>query len=197
MPVSRSLPSPSAIADAIDSASRALLTGDRVAADSAIHAIAHDPPQAEARVPITRAVSARIYLRDHCRCRYCGTCCIPWCVLRLFSTLWPAELPYHAHGKTSSSHAAYWTIFASVDHVEAGSTGGDWRSESNMVTACWSCQSAKGAATLDRLGWIVREIDSADSWDGLIGSYEQLWITAGSPDPSVHAPWIRAFRAAR
>lgn len=58
-------------------------------------------------------------------------------MLRVLSALYPTEFPFHLNWKTSVTHPAYWTISASIEHVVAGTSGGDWLDESNLVTACW------------------------------------------------------------
>ena len=191
------LPDGDAIVDAFAKATRAFAAGELAVADAAIAAIAHDPPQSDRRPSITRTVSARIFTRDHCRCRYCRRPCLPPSILRLISTIWPEVVPYHAHGKMTHAHVAYWTVLASIDHVHAGSMGGDWRDETNLVTACWACQQAKGNSNLARLRWTLHEPERLADWDGLIETYPALWAVAGHPDPSIHAPWIRAFHGAR
>lgn len=93
------------------------------------------------------------------------------------------------------THIAYWSIFASCDHLVAGSRGGGWRDPSNLVTACWPCNSAKSSHALEDLGWPLRAIDKGATWDGLTAAYPELWQAAGRPEPRYHRPWLNAFAA--
>jgi 5-methylcytosine-specific restriction endonuclease McrA len=191
------LPGSEAIVAEIARAANAMVAGDRAAADEAVGRIAHEPQQLEKRPALPRSTIAAVLWRDRSRCRYCGRACLPPSVLRLVSAIWPSSFPFDPHWKTNRTHVAYWVVSASVDHVRAGTMGGDWHDLENLVTACWPCQQAKGSTSLEQLGWELRAVPNPTGWDGLIGLYRGFWEAAGSPDPTVHRPWITAFERAR
>ena len=56
-------------------------------------------------------------------------------------------------GSRSLDHPAYWTIYASVDHVTPGSRGGDWLDPENLATACRLCEYQKSDQLLTELHW--------------------------------------------
>lgn len=68
---------------------------------------------------------------------------------------------------------------AVVDHVDPGAWGGEWLSETNLVTACWPCNARKGDLTLGQLGWSTNPPVPPGEWDGLVGMYPALWAAAG------------------
>jgi 5-methylcytosine-specific restriction endonuclease McrA len=191
------VPGPDAILDEIGHAAAAMIAGDRAAADRAIDRIAHEPQQLERRRKLPQALVASVLWRDRSRCRYCARACLPPSVLRLVSAIWPDSFPYHLHWKANRTHVAYWQVAASIDHIHAGTMGGDWLDPTNLTTACWPCQQIKGNISLERLGWKLREIDTKSGWDGLISRYEEFWRAGGSPEPEVHRSWIKDFDAAR
>lgn len=168
----------------------ALLEGRRIDADEQVRAIRYVRLQELKRPTLPPATAARVFARDTFTCRYCGVRTIPSVVLRVLSSLYPAEFPYDPHWKTA--HPAYWKITSSVDHIEAGSSGGDWIDPANLVTACWQCNQTKSNVSLEHLGWSAGN-PGAEGWDGLTGLYPRLWEIAGRPNPVVHRPWLRAF----
>jgi len=145
-----------------------------------------------AGVPLSSAVA--VYRRDCWTCRYCGMRTIPIPVLRVLSALHPEQLPHHPNWKAGRVHPAYLLVSTSLDHVEPGARGGRWTDESNLVCACWVCNSGKADFTLEELGWQVLDGDAAGSdWDGLTGRYAELWRAAGEPEPGYHGRWLRAL----
>lgn len=76
-------------------------------------------------------VVASVYVRDSFICTYCARRTVPLAVMRLVSLRFPEAFPHHPNWKRSVAHRLYWDISATIDHVEAVSTGGDWRSEEN------------------------------------------------------------------
>jgi 5-methylcytosine-specific restriction endonuclease McrA len=122
-------------------------------------------------------VTAQVYARDGFTCRYCRRRTIPTQLLRLISTAFPVEFPFHPNWAMATTPRAYWDISTSLDHVQAVSTGGDWQALANLVTACARCQYQKSNLPLSALGWTIR--DSDRTWDGLISSYDALWNLAG------------------
>lgn len=136
----------------------------------------------------SRSVILSIFERDHYTCRYCGTRAISLDVLHAASA---AARPFgdvllcHDSWRIAETHPVYWWQSVTVEHVHAVSRGGDWKDPSNLVTACWPCQSRKGNYMLDELGWSLLPI--ADTpWCGLLDRLELLnAITATqTPDPA-------------
>lgn len=69
---------------------------------------------------VTEANKLRVWRRDRLRCHYCGCAC---------------SLPWEGNPDSPSS--------ATIDHVIPQCDGGS-NKLNNLVTACWSCNSAKG-----------------------------------------------------
>jgi len=175
----------------LEQAGHALLAGDRTAADEAMIAIAFRRMQTEHRASLPVSLQASVMQRDGFACRYCERRTVPPVVLRVFAVLFPTEFPYHPNWRRDSTHVAFWQIASSVDHLVAGTEGGLWTDPDNLVNACWTCNIRKSNLSLDDLGWSLRPLRSG--WDGLTRLYPGLWAAAGSPDPSSHRPWLRAF----
>ena len=71
------------------------------------------------------------------------------------------------------------------------------RDPSNIVTACWPCNAAKGDVPLEALaGWRIRESGEADpSWHGLADLHAALWHTLGEPElRGVARQWLAINR---
>lgn len=125
------------------------------------------------------AVSARVYVRDHFTCCYCGRKTIPPGIMRLLSLPFPVAFPHHPNWKKSECHRAYWDISTSVDHIQAVARGGNWQDMENLATACSRCQYQKSNLRLDVLGW--RVVPPAwGEWDGLVDLYEPPLAAAGA-----------------
>lgn len=182
---------PEAILAALSETATALVRDDREEADKQIAAIAFRRRAVEKRPSVSPSETARVFRRDHFTCCYCGQRTIPSVVMRCFSTLWPKQFPYHPHGKTSEAHFAYWTIMSSLEHLEAGTRGGDWTADVNLACACWTCNQTKGNAA--RTGNFAGYAEPDRNWDGLTGLYPELWMLAGRPDPAAHGKWLRAW----
>jgi 5-methylcytosine-specific restriction endonuclease McrA len=155
-------------------------------------AVRYTPYEKLRRPTLPKATIAGVFARDRFTCRYCGVRTIPPVILRVLSALYPDELPYDPHWK--AAHPAYWKIASSVDHIEAGSSGGDWTDPASLVTACYQCNQTKSNVTIEHSGWTANR-PGVIGWDGLTGSYPGLWELAGRPHPDVHRPWLRAFGA--
>jgi 5-methylcytosine-specific restriction endonuclease McrA len=125
-------------------------------------------------------VIASIFVRDAFTCCYCGRRTIPPNLLRLLSSRFPADLPYHKNWKRSVTHRVYWDISTALDHVHPVSLGGSWADEDNLVTACARCQYQKSNLPLELLGW--PNIRHLSEWDGLTRLYDELWEAVGQPD---------------
>jgi 5-methylcytosine-specific restriction endonuclease McrA len=143
------------------------------------------------------SVIARIYARDRYQCRYCGERVILTAVMRLLSVLYPDPFPYHANWKADSTHPAFVSRSATLDHVQSIADGGDPVALENLVTACWNCNRRKGDLRLAELGWSL--IEPRDKqWRGLTELFRPLWEAAGQPPLSeTDRAWMRAVERAR
>ena len=113
--------------------------------------------------------------------------------MALLGVLYPDTFPFHPNWKGGVTHPAVITRSAVIDHVDPGAWGGDWNAETNLVTACWPCNTSKADLSLDQLGWPAPRAIPDTDWDGLIALYRRLWIAAGSPEVGGHRRWLLAL----
>jgi hypothetical protein len=111
--------------------------------------------------------STRVFLRDGFIDRYTGDPLVFPPVLRALSILMPSDFPFHPNWKTDVTHAAYWEIGATVDHVAPRSRGGSAQDE-NLVTTSMARNMAKSHWTLEELGWELHPPGRLCDWDGLV-----------------------------
>src|SRR4051812_40796698 len=100
-----------------------VVRGHRGEADQVARSIAVKPLDVMRRPTPPPLLFARVFLRDSFTCRYCAASTIAPPVLRVIGSLYPAELP--SSGPRHKTHEVNWTLYATLDHVEPGSTGGD------------------------------------------------------------------------
>jgi hypothetical protein len=139
--------------------------------------------------------STRLFIRDGFVDRYTGERLVFPPVLRLLSSVLPAEFPYHPNWKTDLTHPSYWEIGASVDHLIPVTRGGA-DDESNWMTTSMARNFAKSNWTLGELGWTLHPAGTFSDWDGLMGWF--LQYTADKPDaliPSLEG-WHKAAKQA-
>jgi hypothetical protein len=115
-------------------------------------------------------------------------------VLRVLSTVLPADFPYHPNWKTDLTHPAYWEVGATIDHVRPVSRGGA-DDESNWVTTSMARNSAKMNWTLEELGWTLVPSGDFRAWDGLLHWF--LSFAARHPEILATASVRHWHRAAR
>lgn len=138
------------------------------------------------------SVIAAVYARDHYQCRYCGERVILTAVMRLVSRLYPDLFPYHLNWKADSTHPAFVSRSATLDHIQPLADGGDPVDLDNLVTACWGCNRRKGDLRLAELGWSLVEPHDVH-WRGLTELFRPLWEAAGRPQLSEdERTWMRA-----
>jgi hypothetical protein len=164
------------------------------AARAALDPIAYPRHEVPARPVMTRSLMLTVFQRDHWTCRYCGGRTIFTPVMALLGTMFPDQFPFHRNWKGGQTHPAVISRSAIVDHVIPGAHGGNWAELDNLATACWPCNARKGDLTLGQLAWDLRPVEDS-SWDGLTGSYAQLWELAGSPTSDAHREWLRSLAA--
>lgn len=166
--------------DVLSDIIRAVLDDDASRAASAMAEIAFSPMERRKERWPARSVIAGIYQRDRYQCRYCGERVILVPVMRLLARLYPVEFPYHQNWKADSTHPAFISRGATLDHVMPIAEGGDPVDPGNLVTACWGCNRRKGDLIVDELGWKLLDPFDPD-WRGLTEYYEPLWVAAGRP----------------
>jgi hypothetical protein len=113
-------------------------------------------------------------------------------VMRLISHFMPDLFPFDSHWKMSECHIAYWELMPTIDHLVPVARGGA-DAESNWITTSQIRNSAKGAWTLDELGWKVQPEGKLAEWDGLMGWFVEYYD--GNP-PLASQPHLRAWREA-
>jgi 5-methylcytosine-specific restriction endonuclease McrA len=169
-----------------------LVSGDRDEAERLMADIAYTRREVARRPAIGPPLKVRVHRRDHWTCRYCGRKVILYPVMHLLGLIFPDQFPHTPNWKGGQTHPAVAACSSAVDHKVPGSQGGAWLAEDNLVTACAPCNAAKADFTLEQLGWQLRPI-ALSSWDGLSGSYRDLWQIAGSPQSEAHPRWLKAI----
>ena len=172
------------------------VAGDNRDAQTLIEEIALEAPERRVEKWPAISVITRIYARDRFHCRYCGERVILTPVMRRISRIFPEEFPYHSNWKADSTHPAYVSRSATLDHVEPIAAGGDPLDEENLVTACWGCNRRKGDLLLDDIGWKLIHITDS-RWAGRSDQFRDLWEAAGTPKLSEdEMAWMRATERA-
>jgi 5-methylcytosine-specific restriction endonuclease McrA len=177
---------------ALESTFQAIVERGVEAGQDALRPIAHPRSVIEPPPGLSRARQGEIYRRDRFQCRYCTATLIPASLMELLGELYPDEFPFQPNWKGGQTRPAILSRSPVIDHVDPGATGGDWRADTNLVTACWPCNSRKADFTLSQLGWALVEPRDPD-WDGLTRFYPGVWIAAGRPKRRYHISWMRAL----
>jgi 5-methylcytosine-specific restriction endonuclease McrA len=175
---------------------QARIEGDHDAAAAELAKIHFVPQRREKERWPAMSVIAKVYARDHYQCRYCGERVILTAVMRLVSRLYPSEFPYHPNWRADSTHSAFISRSATLDHIRPLAGGGDPTALDNLVTACWNCNRRKGDLLLEEIGWSL--VDPRDKrWKGLTELFRPLWEAAGRPSLSEdESAWMRAVSSA-
>jgi 5-methylcytosine-specific restriction endonuclease McrA len=122
------------------------------------------------RQPWPRALERPIIERDGYRCRYCGIRVIHANDFRAIARR--LEMPALVSGRGNlRRHPLRLLAQATFDHVVPVTRMGR-NDETNMVTACWSCNFGKDNYTLEELGIRRRVLASSppvpqSAWNGL------------------------------
>jgi len=156
-----------------------------------IHSVtATDRPSHAPRPPTSPSILAPVLKRDKWRCRYCQRKLVAAGVIELIGSLCPEQFPFPPghHMPVDRTHPAALRVYPSVDHVHAGSLGGDWHDQNNLVAACTPCNELKS----DTLGWGATPISEGDEWKGLTEYYRSLTERASSVRP-YHVRWMEAL----
>lgn len=141
-------------------------------------------PRAERRAwPPARAI--QIFLRDAFTDRYSGACLVFPGTLRAISLLLPTDFPYQRNWRQSETHAAFWELYPTIDHVVPLARGGSDDTE-NVVTTSMVQNATKANWTLEELGWPTSLAPPAEDWDGLLPwfllAYGQFKVLRDDPN---------------
>ena len=141
------------------------------------------------RPAVTAKTLCSVLKRDNWQCRYCGRKLVAAPVIDIIGTLCPDEFPFPKghHMPAARTHPAAIRIYPAVDHVHAGSVGGHWTDEANLVAACVPCNERKS----NYLGWVPRAILDGPR-DGLTRLYLPLVARLDTIRP-YHKSWINAL----
>ncbi|MBU0489835.1 MAG: HNH endonuclease [Bacteroidetes bacterium] len=117
----------------------------------------------------------KVFLRDGFIDRYSGKKLLFPGLVKVLTIEFPDIFMYHRNWKMSDTHAIYWELFPTIDHLIPISRGGV-DNESNMITTSMIGNSAKSSWTLEELGWNLHEPGNLDIWDGLMNIFVDLTI---------------------
>jgi len=109
----------------------------------------------------------RVFVRDGFTDRYSGNKLLFPPVLRILSSVLPAEFPFHRNWKMSETHPSYWELFPTLDHIVPVARGGEDNAD-NIVTTSMLRNSAKSNWILEELGWALHLPGDINKWDGML-----------------------------
>jgi 5-methylcytosine-specific restriction endonuclease McrA len=126
------------------------------------------------RIAISKRIQLLVFKRDNWTCRYCGDPVFFSPALKLLNGINPRHGYYHKNGKTGRMLPLLQWKWASVDHINPHSKGGE-HSEENFVTACWECnlkwrEKTDGKPNQNKCNKIAKDLN----WDGFSGLYLEL-----------------------
>ena len=159
---------------AIRAAVEAAISGGRESGRKQLRPIWFQPTPAPERKPVSDAIRVQVFRRDSFTCCYCLSRVIPEPILRLLGHMYPEEFPHHPNWKAGCMHRAIPLLCAEVDHFHPVARGGS-NEISNLRTACAPCNTRKADFLLAEIGMTDRSNEISSGWDGLTGSYRQLW----------------------
>lgn len=136
--------------------------------------------------------ATRVFFRDGFIDRYTGSRLVNPAVLRILSTLFPVEFPFHKNWKMDETHPAYWELTPTVDHVLPLARGGGDLAD-NWVTTSMVRNSLKAHWTIEELGWQLHPCGNMLEWDGLTS-----WLIRYIEDAPAtnHEPYVMKWYAA-
>lgn len=115
----------------------------------------------------------KIFMRDGFIDRYNGEKLLNPGILKVFSTYFPKEFPYHRNWKMNEAHIAYWELVPTIDHINPIALGGK-DEDDNIVTTSQLNNSIKSNWTLEHLRWKIYEVGNIEEWDGLTKIFIEL-----------------------
>lgn len=114
-----------------------------------------------------------VFYRDGFIDRYSGQKLVIPGILKVISYYFPKEFPYHAHGKMTEGHIAYWELFPTIDHIVPIATGGHDQAD-NWVTTSMFNNLIKSNWTLEQLRWELQPPGDILKWDGVTSLFIHL-----------------------
>jgi hypothetical protein len=120
------------------------------------------------RINFTKRQQIEVFIRDGYIDRYSGERLLFPGVLRLLSSMFPREFPWHPNWKTGSCHPAYWDLQPTVDHVIPRTNRG-LHEMGNWVTTNMINNMAKSNYPLEQIGWRLLPLRNLEPWDGMAG----------------------------
>ena len=138
--------------------------------------------------------STRVFARDGFIDRYTGKRLVFPGTLRLLSTLFPQEFPFHTNWKTDACHFAFYELFPTIDHLVPVSRGGA-NNEDNWISTSMVRNAAKANFTIEELGWRLLPAGNLEEWDGLTKWFLGRMATQNGPGASGYLrTWAEAAR---
>lgn len=115
----------------------------------------------------------KIFVRDGFIDRYNGEKLLNPGILKVFSTYFPKEFPYHRNWKMDETHIAYWELVPTIDHINPIALGGK-DEDDNIITTSQLNNSIKSNWTLEHLRWKIYDPGNIEEWDGLTKTFIEL-----------------------
>lgn len=115
----------------------------------------------------------KIFMRDGFIDRYNEEKLLNPGILKVFSTYFPKEFPYHRNWKMNETHIAYWELLPTIDHINPIALGGK-DEDDNIVTTSQLNNSIKSNWTLEHLRWKIYDAGNIEEWDGLTKIFIEL-----------------------
>lgn len=184
------------IVESLRQASEMLSLGETASAAEVLSAAFPPPPASTPRSSWTLARLTKVFVRDGFTDRYFGEPLVFPGAMRAMSFLSPSLFPYHRNWKQSLTHPAYWSHYATIDHVVPVARGGA-DNETNVVTTSMLRNAAKSNWFLSELGWPTSSAPLASTWDGLLAWFcrEYERNEGLRREPSMRQ-WYKAARSA-
>ena len=144
----------------------ALLNQDKETAKSTLLSeYPHKPFEIEKR-SYTIAQRMEQFISDGFIDRYTGEKLLNPGILKVLSSFFPSEFPFHPHWKMTETHIAYWELTPTIDHIFPIAKGGK-DDQSNWVTTSMKNNSIKSNYTIDEIHWELHPKGDIKKWDGL------------------------------
>ncbi len=113
------------------------------------------------------------FIKDGFIDRYTGEKLLNPGILKVLSTYFPDDFPFHPHWKMTETHIAYWELIPTLDHVYPIAKGGQ-DDKDNWVTTSMKNNSIKSNYTMDEIRWNLYPQGDIKDWDGLSKSFINL-----------------------
>ena len=113
------------------------------------------------------------FIKDGFVDRYTGQKLLNPGILKVLSSYFPDEFPFHPHWKMTETHMAYWELIPTIDHIYPIAKGGHDNSD-NWVTTSMKNNSIKSNYTIDEIHWTLYPQGDIKEWDGLSESFIHL-----------------------